>query len=108
MACAGAFFGYTGNKGLRIGSPSAIRREFARFDDGGRYVLCRRRARSQQPGLPYFDAACAGPFPDAPPLTLADLEEMYPAAAKACQEDPGRLDAARKATADLQMGRPGY
>ena len=49
----------------------------------------------RQPRLPYFDAACTGPFPDVPPVTLADLEEMYPAAAKACQDDPVRLDAAR-------------
>src|SRR5450631_2991768 len=33
----------------------------------------------RQPCLPYFDAACAGPYPDVPPMTLADLEEMYPA-----------------------------
>jgi arginyl-tRNA synthetase len=62
----------------------------------------------RQPRLPYFDPACTGPFPDAPPVTLADLEEMYPAAAKACQADPVRLDAARAATAELQAGRPGY
>jgi arginyl-tRNA synthetase len=62
----------------------------------------------RQPRLPHFDAACGRPFPNAPPVTLADLEEMYPAAAKACKENPGRLDAARKATAELQTGRPGY
>jgi arginyl-tRNA synthetase len=62
----------------------------------------------RQPRLPYFDAACAGPFPNVPPVTLADLEEMYPAAAKACKDDPARLDAARTATVELQTGRPGY
>jgi arginyl-tRNA synthetase len=62
----------------------------------------------RQPLLPYFDAAFTGPYPDAPPVTLADLEAMYPAAAKACKEDPARLNAARKATAALQTGRPGY
>ena len=62
----------------------------------------------RQPRLPYFDAAFAGPYPATPPVTLADLEAMYPAAAKACNEDPVRLDAARKATADLQTGRAGY
>jgi arginyl-tRNA synthetase len=62
----------------------------------------------RQPLLPYFEAGFAGPYPDTPQVTLADLEAMYPAAAQACQEDPVRLDAARKATADLQMGRPGY
>jgi arginyl-tRNA synthetase len=62
----------------------------------------------RQPNLPYFAAACTGPYPDVPPVTLADLEEMYPAAAKACEADPARLDAARAATAALQAGRPGY
>jgi arginyl-tRNA synthetase len=62
----------------------------------------------RQPQLSYFDAAFAGAYPEAPPVTLADLEAMYPAAAQACQQDRGRLDAARKATADLQAGRRGY
>jgi arginyl-tRNA synthetase len=62
----------------------------------------------RQPHLPYFNAAFTGPYPQTPPVTLADLESMYPAAAAACKVDPRRLDAARKATADLQTGRPGY
>jgi arginyl-tRNA synthetase len=39
----------------------------------------------RQPVLPYFDATFAGPYPATPPVTLADLEAMYPAAAKACK-----------------------
>ncbi len=62
----------------------------------------------RQPGLPYFDAASAGPYPDQPPVTMEALEELYPAAALACQADPARLEEARAATADLQAGRPGY
>jgi arginyl-tRNA synthetase len=56
----------------------------------------------------YFDAAFTGPYPDASPVTMDDLEEIYPAAAAACKAVPARLDDARKATADLQSGRPGY
>jgi arginyl-tRNA synthetase len=56
----------------------------------------------------YFDAAFTGPYPAESPVTMDDLEEIYPAAAAACKEDPARLDEARQATADLQSGRPGY
>jgi arginyl-tRNA synthetase len=62
----------------------------------------------RQPGLPYFDAAFGGPYPSEPPVSLSDLESMYPEAAAACKADPQRLEAARKATAELQGGRPGY
>jgi arginyl-tRNA synthetase len=62
----------------------------------------------RRPLLSYFDAAFAGSYPNAPPVTLADLEAMYPAAAEACKRDRGRLEAARKATTDLQSGRRGY
>ncbi len=62
----------------------------------------------RQPDLPYFDAANKGPFPDAPPITLGDLEAMYPAASAACKEDEARAELAREATKALQDGRPGY
>jgi arginyl-tRNA synthetase len=39
---------------------------------------------------------------------MEDLEEIYPAASAACKADPARLEEARKATAELQAGRPGY
>ncbi|HTQ15635.1 MAG TPA: arginine--tRNA ligase [Rhizomicrobium sp.] len=56
----------------------------------------------------YFDAAFTGPYPEASPVTMDDLEEIYPAASAACKADPARLEEARKATAELQAGRPGY
>ncbi len=56
----------------------------------------------------YFDANHSGPYPEDSPVTMADLEEIYPAASAACKADPARLDEARKATAELQAGRPGY
>lgn len=62
----------------------------------------------RQPLLSYFDTAFAGSYPNVPPVTPADLEALYPAAAEACKRDRGRLEAARKATADLQAGRRGY
>ena len=56
----------------------------------------------------YFDAAFTGPYPDVSPVTMEDLEVLYPAASAACKADPARLELARKATAELQAGRPGY
>jgi arginyl-tRNA synthetase len=56
----------------------------------------------------YFDADFTGPYPDQSPVTMDDLEEIYPAAAAACKADDARLLEARQATADLQAGRPGY
>lgn len=56
----------------------------------------------------YFDAKFSGPYPEAPPITMDDLEELYPAASAACRADPARLEEARQATKELQAGRPGY
>ena len=56
----------------------------------------------------YFDATSTGPYPDDSPVTMDDLEEIYPAAAAACNADETRLAEARQATADLQAGRAGY
>jgi arginyl-tRNA synthetase len=49
-----------------------------------------------------------GPWPTAAPVTAAELEGLYPAAAAACKADAGRMEAARRATAELQAGRPGH
>jgi len=56
----------------------------------------------------YFDEKFTGPYPKESPVTMDDLEEIYPAASAACKADPARLEEARKATAELQSGRPGY
>ena len=64
--------------------------------------------RSEAPDLPYFAADAEGPFPAEPPVTMEALERLYPHAAAACKTDPDRDEAARRATAELQAGRPGY
>ncbi len=56
----------------------------------------------------YFEPEFKGPYPEQSPVTMDDLEEIYPAAVAACKADPARLEEARKATAELQAGRPGY
>lgn len=56
----------------------------------------------------YFDVNFVGPYPNESPVGMDDLEILYPRAAAACKTDPARLEAARRATVDLQAGRPGY
>lgn len=62
----------------------------------------------RSPDLPYFDPADRSPYPDKSPVTMDDLERIYPEAAAACKSDPARLEAARQATVELQAGKPGY
>jgi arginyl-tRNA synthetase len=65
--------------------------------------ICRRGI-----SLIYRDPKCTTPYPNDSPVTMDQLEELYPAASAACKSDPARLDEARAATAELQAGRPGY
>lgn len=60
------------------------------------------------PDWPYFDENIESGYPEQCPVTLEELERIYPQAAKACKEDPARMRDARRATAQLQAGRPGY
>ncbi|WP_119300930.1 arginine--tRNA ligase [Dongia deserti] len=62
----------------------------------------------RRPDLPYFDPNFKGPYPNASPVTVTELEEIYPTASAACKADPARNERARVATAELQQGRPGY
>src|SRR5690606_41652326 len=65
--------------------------------------LTRRR-----PALPYFDPDYTGPYPAESPVTMDDLGEIYPAASARFKEDEAFAEAARRATKELQDGRPGY
>lgn len=62
----------------------------------------------RQPDLVYFDDNFDGPYPSESPVTLKDLEEMYPVASANCKADPARLAKARSATFALQDGHKGY
>jgi arginyl-tRNA synthetase len=64
--------------------------------------------RLEQPELPYFDAGFTGPYPEESPVTMDDLGRLYPQASAKSQTDEARREADRKATAELQAGRPGY
>ena len=62
----------------------------------------------RNPAWPYFDPALTGPYPEESPVTVAELEDLYPAASRRAKEDPDFAEAARRATFELQEGRPGY
>ncbi len=64
--------------------------------------------RRRQPDLPYFDPDCKGPWPKESPVSISDLEEMYPVASERCKSDPEEMKRAHEATVELQGGHRGY
>lgn len=62
----------------------------------------------RQPNLPYFDKNFTEQYPREPPITIADLEDIYPVVSARSKNEPDILDAAKQATYELQNGRPGY
>jgi len=61
-----------------------------------------------KPDLPYFEEGNSGPFSDISPVTVDELQLLYPAASGRSKEDPEFLEAARQATFKLQQGHAGY
>jgi len=81
----------------------------AHFGDWGYQMgLLIVAVQDEQPSLPYFDDAWSGAYPERPPVTLEDLERLYPMASARGKEDPDYRDRARRATRELQHGRKGY
>src|SRR5207253_95510 len=64
--------------------------------------------KRRKPELPFFDSSYAGELPTESPVTLADLEEMYPTASRRFAEDETFKAEALRATDELQSGRRGY
>lgn len=64
--------------------------------------------QDEQPDLIYFDESFAGPYPEAPPVTIDDLGRLYPAASAKVKDDPVRNQRSQNAVAQLQAGRAGY
>ncbi|PIE45000.1 MAG: arginine--tRNA ligase [Gammaproteobacteria bacterium] len=64
--------------------------------------------RKRQPDLIYFDADYHGEYPKESPVTIQDLETIYPQESGLCKTDKAAAEKARQATAELQNGRPGY
>ena len=62
----------------------------------------------RDPTLPYFDRDSTGGYPDESPVTLDELSDMYPVITARAAADPDVAERARRATFELQRGRPGY
>ncbi len=64
--------------------------------------------KHRSPDLCYFDENYTGDYPEEPPFTISELEEIYPTASARSKEDEEYKNEALAATAELQNGRPGY
>lgn len=64
--------------------------------------------RERKPDLVYFDPDYTGEYPQEPPFTISELEEIYPTASGKSKEDEAYKEAAMQATYELQQGRRGY
>jgi arginyl-tRNA synthetase len=60
------------------------------------------------PDLVYFDDSYEGEYPKDIPITISDLETMYPRASSKAKSDEKRMEEAREATKELQAGKKGY
>lgn len=61
-----------------------------------------------QPDLPYFNKDLNGPYPETTPVSVEQLQELYPSASSRSKSDAEFLESARNATFELQQGRAGY
>lgn len=64
--------------------------------------------RLRKPDLVYFDGRYTGEYPEEPPFTISELEEIYPCANAKSKEDEAFKEEARQATFELQNGNRGY
>lgn len=64
--------------------------------------------KEEQPELPYFNPDYTVKFPADSPVSIDDLEVLYPQAAARAKEDEEFRKKALEATAQLQAGHPGY
>ena len=90
------FFGYNTIGDIHLG------------DWGLQMGLIITELRERKPQLCYFDESYTGEYPEEPPFTLAELEEIYPAASAKKKVDEDFADRAHTATFDLQSGHRGY
>ncbi len=79
------------------------------FGDWGQNMgLVIAELERRHPDWPYFDPDYSDPYPPDSPVTLDDLQEIYPTAAARSASDEDFAEAARTTTVELQRKRPGY
>ncbi|MDO5021101.1 MAG: arginine--tRNA ligase [Lachnospiraceae bacterium] len=64
--------------------------------------------KERYPDLVYFDESFDGEYPEEAPVTVTELEEIYPTASRKSKEDPVYKEKAMEATFKLQSGVKGY
>ncbi|MCI8293460.1 MAG: arginine--tRNA ligase [Hespellia sp.] len=64
--------------------------------------------QKRQPELPYFQEEFEGEYPETPPFTIGELEEIYPTASAYAKEHEEYREEALRATYLLQNGHRGY
>ena len=90
------FFGYNTIGDIHLG------------DWGLQMGLIITELQERKPDLCYFDPNYTGEYPEEAPFTLAELEEIYPAASAKKKVDEDFAERAHTATFELQSGRRGY
>ena len=90
------FFGYNTIGDIHLG------------DWGLQMGLIIEELHERKPDLCYFDPDYTDQYPEEAPFTLAELEEIYPAASAKKKVDEDFADRAHTATFELQSGRRGY
>ena len=73
-------------------------------DWGLQMGLIIEQLHEEQPELIYFDETYTGDYPIEAPFTIAELEQIYPAASAKAKEDPEFKEKAHLATLKLQEG----
>ena len=64
--------------------------------------------KREQPSLVYFDKNFNGEYPKTSPVSISDLERIYPSISKETKENPDTLKEAKDITFALQHGHKGY
>ncbi len=64
--------------------------------------------QDRYPSLVYWDESFTGEYPEESPVSLKELEEIYPFASAKSKEDEAYRAKARQAVFELQKGRRGY
>lgn len=77
-------------------------------DWGLQMGLIMTELKKRRPELVYFDESYTGDYPEEPPFTISELEEIYPAASAYSKEHPEFLEQAHQATFKIQQKVRGY